>query len=384
MARPGTTISRSETRPTRSARTSTGPWFIAGITGTPDTELALNPGGPRKAVKNLTEYATRFGSRTAHGANPEMYDAAEFYFKHGGAELFVSRTADALDPALTAALALFTKDLGPGQVSAPARTTAAQKLLLANHARDNNRLAILSTTNTAVVATLTAEATIAGITADAERFTALFGPWVTVPGVTSGTTRTISPESIVAGLMARNDSLGISPNQPSAGHQFGESDYAINVTQNFSDVDRATLNVNGVNLLRLVYDGVRVYGYRTLADPTTDASWVNLGNARLFMGIQAKGDEIAERFVFRELDGQRKTISEYGGALTGMLLPYWQVGSLYGATPEEAFRVDVGPNINTEATIADRQLRANLILRASEFAEEVVLELVKARTTEVV
>jgi hypothetical protein len=317
-----------------------------------------------------------------------MYDAAEFYFKEGGAELFVSpatyhATAGTYETNIATALALLTKDLGPGQVSVPGRTTMATKLAVAVHAEANNRIGILATTNSAVVATLNGESVITSITTNQQRYVALFGPHVTVPGLTLGTTRTISPESIVAGLMARRDGEGVTPNQPAAG-ELGESEYGINVTASFNDADRTTLNANGVNVLRSLYEGVRVYGYRTLADPTDDENWLNLANARLFMAIQAEFDAVAEGFVFRQIDGQGHTISEFGGLLTGRLLPYWAKGSLYGVTPEEAFRVDVGPNINTEETIAAKELHANIILRPSEFAEEVILELVKTRTTEII
>jgi hypothetical protein len=386
MSVPGTTLTRVETRPPRSARTGTGPWFVVGPTGTADAGA-----GPRSPVKSLTEYATRFGSRASHvndggGGAPAMYDAAEFYFTEGGAELFVSPatfsgTAGTYETNIATALALFTKDLGPGQVSVPGRTTPATKLALAVHGEATGRIPIIATTNTAVVATLTGEATIASITTAQERRTALFTPWIVVPGVTSGSTRVISPEAIVAGIMSRRDGEGISPNQPAAGIM-GESIEAIDTVVSFTDVDRTTLNTNGVNVLRDLYDGVRVYGYRTLADPANDPNWINLGNARLFMGIEAELDAIAERFVFRQLDGQRLTITEFGGALTGALLPYWQRGSLYGVTPEEAFRVDVGPNVNTDTTIAAGQLRANVALKTSPFAEEVILELVKTRITE--
>lgn len=385
MPRPGTTITRTDARPSRSARTATGPWFIAGITGTADT-LGLVT-GPRTPVKSLTDYATRFGSRAAHvtATDPSMYDAVEFFFKEGGSEIFVVRTTDAVDATLTAALALFTRDLGPGQVSAPGRLTAAQRLIIANHARDNNRIAILDATNTAVVATLTAETTIAGITAETERVTSIWAPWVVVPGTTDGSTRTIAPSAIVAGVMSRNDGEGRSPNEPSAG-ALGESLQGIDVTQAWSDTDRTTLNVNGMNVLRDIYDGVRIYGHRTLSDPAVslEANWLQLSNSRLIMGIQAQLDEVAERFVFREIDGRRLTINEFGGALTGVILPYWQRGSLYGATPEEAFKVDVGPNVNTDVTIAAGTLKANIALRTSPFAEEVVLEIVKTRITEAV
>lgn len=382
MPRPGTTITRSETRPSRSIPTSIAPWFIAGITGTVDTLGA--PAGVRIPVTSLTDYATRFGNRAAHAAAPELYDAVEFFFKEQGTKLYVSRTADAVDATLTAALALFTRDLGPGQVSAPGRSTAPQYTILAAHAEANNRVAILDAPNTAVVATLTALTTPAGITAAQERVASLFAPWVVVPGVSSGT-RTIPPSAVVAGLMAKNDGAGITPNQPSAG-QLGRSAYGLDVSQAFIDVDRTTLNVNGVNLLRLIGGEVRVYGYRTLSDPAiaVEANYLQLSNARLYMKIQAELDSVGERFIFRQIDGQRLVINEYGGVLTGTLLPYWQRGSLYGASPEEAFRVDVGPTINTDATIANGDLRANIMMRMSPFAEEVFMDLVKTRITEAI
>lgn len=390
MPRPGTTLTRTEQRTSRSARTNTGPWFIVGPTGTADT---LGAAGARIPVRSLTEYAARFGARSAHvndggGGAFAMYDQAEFYFKEGGAELFVSPATFNATPAtyetnIATAAGLFTKDLGPGQFSVPGRTTPATKLLVAQHCEANNRIAIMTTTNTAVVATLTAEATIASITPAQERYSSLWTPWVVVPGVNGVGTRTISPECIVAGRMAFRDGEGRSPNQPAAG-ELGESIEAIDTVVSFIDVDRTTLNANGVNVLRDMYNGVRIYGYRTLADPATDANWVNLANARLFMAIQAQMDAVAERFVFREIDPQRKTINEYGGALMGVLLPFWERGSLWGVVPEEAFRVDVGENVNTEATILNRELHANVAVRTSEFAEEVFVELVKVRSAEVI
>ncbi len=388
MSRPGVTLTRSSTRPARSARTGTGPAFIVGPTGTADTD----PLGPRKAVKNLAEYAARFGSRASHvndggGGAAAMYDFADYYFQEGGAEIFVSpsvyhATAGTYETNIATALALFTRDLGPGQVAVPGRKTAVTRLALAVHAEAHGRIAISSAASSATQATVVADATIASITPDQERRIGLFAPDVIVP-VSAGVTRTISPEAIVMGLMSKRDGEGYSQNQPAAG-ALGESEIATNVAFSYTDSDRTTMNLNGVNILRSMYDGVRVYGYRTLADPTTDDNWVSLANARLFMAIEAKADEIAERFVFRQLDGRRLTITEFGGALTGMLLPYWQIGSLYGTTPDEAFRVDIGPNVNTDETIANRELRASIVLRVSEFAEEVIIDIVKSRITEAV
>jgi hypothetical protein len=330
MPRPGTTITRSETRPVRSAPTSVGPWFIAGLTGTADADLAV--GGPRKKVINLTQYATRCGDRASH-SNPAMYDAAEFYFKEGGAELYVSRQAsggvDAAARAVTlkAATDLFTRDLGPGQISSPDVTEAASQLVLMQHANANNRLALIDAADSATAATVITGTTIAGAVKADERVSAMFGPKLTVPGTTIGTTRSISPLSVVAGLMAHNDGLGITPNQPAAGI-YGISAEAIDAKYAYTDADRVTLNVNGANVLRLMFDGVRVYGYRTLTDPTADPNWINLANARFFMAIQARLDAVAERFLFRQIDGGKLVLDEFAGALTAELLPFWRLGSL--------------------------------------------------------
>lgn len=388
MSRPGTTLTRSSVRPARSARTGTGPAFIVGPTGTADTD----PLGPRKAVTNLAEYAARFGSRASHtddggGGAPAMFDFVDYYFQERGSEIFVSpatyhATPSTYETNVTTALGLFTRDLGPGQVAVPGRKTPATRLALAVHAEATSRIAVSSAASSATVATVVADATIASITPEQERRIGLFAPDVIVP-VSAGVTRTISPEAIVMGLMSRRDGEGYTPNQPAAG-ALGESAVGLNVAFSYSDVDRATLNVNGVNILRPMYDGVRVYGYRTLADPSTDDNWVNLGNARLFMAIEAAADVIAERFVFRQLDGNRLTTTEFGGALTGMLLPYWQVGSLFGTTPDEAFHVEIGPSVNTDETIEARELHASIALRMSEFAEEVIINVVKSRITEAV
>src|SRR5918992_5428712 len=102
------------------------------------------------------------------------------------------------------------------------------------------------------------------------------------------------------------------------------------------------------------------------------------------MAIAAEGDVIMERFVFRQLDGQKITLGEVEGELTAMLLPYWEAGSLKGETPGEAFNVNVGPTVNTPATEAAGELHAVLSLKMSEMAEVVDLAISKVPSQEVV
>jgi hypothetical protein len=278
------------------------------------------------------------------------------------------------------ALARFSKDLGAGTVSQPGRTGSQAHLDTLAHAAANNRAAILDGTDTATVSTLTAQATSdrAGTNG---RFGALFAPWVIIPGITPGTVRTAAPSGLVAGLVSRNEGL-LSPNAPSAGDN-GVARYAIGLSQNdWIDSDRSTLNLAGVDVIRILSAQLKVYGWRSLADPNTEPDWLNFGNARLFTAISADAEIVAEAYVLNQIDGQGLLISQFGGDLTAMLLTYWNEGSLYGATPDLAFLVDVGNQVNTDATIAAGELHAVLAVRMSPMSEFVIIQVVKVPITE--
>jgi len=67
------------------------------------------------------------------------------------------------------------------------------------------------------------------------------------------------------------------------------------------------------------------------------------------MLIQAQLEEIGERYVLRQIDGKGITLSTMAGEITGMLLAHHRAGALYGASPQEAFRVDVSDAVNPAA-----------------------------------
>lgn len=287
------------------------------------------------------------------------------------------------DAERTAALDVFTRDLGPGQVSFPGATTQAMHAALLIHAKNSNRFALLDAPNTSDRATL--EATADGIRADlsgeAEMYGALFAPWAIIPGVVRGTTRTVPPSGLVAGLIARSDGATGNPNQPAAGRN-GESNFALGLSQGgWSDSDRESLNENGVNLLRSMYGGVRLYGYRTLVAPE-DPAWLTISAARTRMAIVNDLNILGEQFMFAQLDGKGQKIAEFAGAITGVLQGYWNLGALYGETADEAFVVDTGPTVNTPESLANNELHAIVGIRTSPFAELVYIEIVKVPVTE--
>lgn len=282
-----------------------------------------------------------------------------------------------------AALDLFTAGYGPGQVSAPGRTTSAGHLQLESHADSFNRVAYKDHPDTHTVGTHTAlaKASRDGLTG---RYGGGFAPWAIVPGPAPGTTRTVPWSAVVAGHTAKLASEGKSPNIAAANEE-GICDYVIGLSQDpWSEADRETLNDAGVNVARLHRGAIRTYGFRTTVDPNVDDTWLELTNTRLNMVISALGDQIADKYVFAQIDGRRFKISEFNAELRAMLVPFYIAGSLYGETFEEAAVVNTGPQVNTEETIAKREVRAILAVRMSHFGERVVIEISKVATTEAV
>lgn len=281
------------------------------------------------------------------------------------------------------ALNLFGADLGPGQVSAPGRTTDAGHLQLGAHALANNRVALYDLPDTATAATLLASA--AAARANGEKGYAVT-PWVQAPGLVAGLVRTVAPSSFISALIARNDpAWGV--DQASAGETLGEAIWVTGLSQTAFDNDpatRQTLNDGSVNVLRNYLGGVRNYGWRSIVDPVATPDWEDFGNVRLAMAIEAEAKRIAEQFMFRQLDGAGTTIGHFQAQLIAMLDRFYRDGALYGASPADAYFVDVGPAVNTAVTIANNELHAVLNVKMSPMAEWIQITVVKVPITGVV
>ena len=287
------------------------------------------------------------------------------------------------DAQWAAALALFSKDLGPGNVSAPGRTTDLGHTQLADHAAANNRCAILDSPDTPTQATVTASATAAKATGNGQ-YAAFFWPWIKGPGVVAGTTSVVPPCALVAGRSSAVDA-SVGPAEPAAGLANGVSSWAVDVSQPaIDDNTRQTWNTQGINVVRDIYGAPTIYGWRSLADPVNNPYWVPLGTGRYLMGLAARAAAVGEQYVFDMIDGQGHTIAAYGGALTSLVMADWNAGEIYGATSDQAFNVDVGPAVNTPAVLANNELRAVIAVRPSPMAELVTIEIVNTPITQAV
>jgi hypothetical protein len=278
------------------------------------------------------------------------------------------------------ALNVFTADLGPGQVVCIGRTTKAAHVITLTHANKNNRFAVLAGVDTPTAATNETLAAELRATANA-RYGALFAPWIKIPGLVAGTFRTIDPTALVCGRIAATQEATKNSNEPAAGAN-GAATYAVNVTQpTWSSEALDKFNKAGVNIIRQIAGVPTIYGWRTLVSNEGNKEWLNMANARLYMSIAAKIGQVGSQFVFKQIDGKGKTTSSLAMMITGVLLPHFENGSLWGETPADAFNVQTGANVNTAVTAENQELLAVVALKMSPDAENVYITLVKTPIT---
>src|ERR1044072_823019 len=180
----------------RGPSTDTGTAFLAVKPTDGPTDRAV-------LVRSIADFVAEYGDRTG---NAVAYDWLDTYFREGGRRAYVAKyTTDVAN-----GLALFGRELGPGQVAAPEETAGATTYgALLSHAAANNRFAVLDVTNDD---TLAAMATSAGLIPGTNTdYGALFGPWLTVPGqagVVGAADREVPASAAVAALAQRVDVLG--------------------------------------------------------------------------------------------------------------------------------------------------------------------------------
>jgi hypothetical protein len=289
-------------------------------------------------------------------------------------------TVPVVDPyALLDAAMSIPDTLGPGQLTAPGKTAAPQHEAILTAAQAGNRVAYLDADPTLDEVGLTAHVRQLR-RLDTARYGGLFDPRAVVPGRATATRRLVAWSGLQSGMTARLDALG-NPNRAPAG-SFGQSRFAVALEREWSDDERERLMWAGVNTARIVQGTVRGYGFRSLVDPQgPERGWLLLSNVRLAMAIKARGDEIAERYVFENIDGRGRTLDRFRGELSGMCGDYWP-DALYGDTFDEACRVVTDDTVNTPESIADGYIRAVIVLRMAPFGEEVEIQVVKQAITE--
>ncbi len=340
------------------------------------TEISPGLTSPADAVNWATNYSklvaiSNLGSGTAApNNNPAVISATAL---SGGADNTSPADAD-----FEAALAVFTLDLGMGQVAAPGRTTDAVWEALINHAQSFNRYALLDAENTATAGSIEADAVAVQGATSSPDYGVMLAPYPLYPGLPTTTAtppypRTVAPSGPAAGVMAASAAAGNNADVEVAG-QNGILAHAIGVSQTYSDSDRAALDAAGVCVIRNYKRVVQLYGITGLA---TDPNWVDIGNCRLRMQIIDAVRNIGDQFMFGDIDANGHLASAFNGAISSVLSSLWTQNALYGATPADAFSVNTGPNLNTPEVAAERELLAQVAVVMAPGADQVIINVTK-------
>ncbi|MDT0449614.1 phage tail sheath family protein [Streptomyces hesseae] len=183
---------------------------------------------------------------------------------------------------------------------------------------------------------------LAGPDTDDAAFTALYYPWVEVPGV-DGVRRTVPPSGHLAGVWARTDAERGVFKAPANQNLRG----VISLPTLLTDQRHGELNDKGVNCLRTFPDrGLLVWGARTRS---SSRDWRYLNVRRLVSFLSDSIRQSTTWAVFEPNDD--RLWATLGNSAATFLTDQWRQGALLGRTPDEAFYVICDRTNNTSATI---------------------------------
>lgn len=298
-----------------------------------------------------------------------------------------AKLAEVVGADVVEGLANYAEDLGPGQLALPnfAGEEEAQIAAL-GHCALSNRRALLDDELTAEVADLIEHATaLSVVDDDGARYGALFGSWAIIPGLTSQTSRTCPYSGVQMGLIARSESEGNNPNKPAAGRKRGKVRWALGLVTTFTKEERAELSAAGVTTCILDRGVPVTFDDRTLVDQTTDEDWISFASSRTVMAVYELTRQVLEGFEFEDIDGHGYVFGELAGEIGARACkPLYNEGALYGESPEEAFAVNTGPEVNTPASIEAEEIKAQVAIRCSKTGRFLKAEIVRVPVSEAV
>lgn len=275
--------------------------------------------------------------------------------------------------AIGAALTAFTKGLGPGQVLAPGQSGTGAHAVLLSHAATNNRAACLFLAKGSEAEVK--EATeVAAALPDAE-YGAPFVGHLKCPGITPGTEREIPADVVAAALASRGDATG-SPNVAPCGLEYGLL-YCTATDSEYPEGEREVLFNAGVNTFYSQYGVLSLSGWQTLVPEATSEVYDQFNHVRTRMAIIAKSEYAAAWARYKDIT--QSLLLGYKKKLAEILDELFRAGALYGGETEsatEAYAVNVGPTVNTAASIEKQEVKAILQVRMAPYASFTPIEIV--------
>jgi hypothetical protein len=209
---------------------------------------------------------------------------------------------------------------------------------------------------------------LAGQLGAADSYTALYGPWITVPDPSrAGATITVPPSGSVIGMIARVDAT-VGPWRAPAGTPAVLST-AVAPELRFTETDQGTLNSQNINVIRPVPgSGICVMGARTrkLYGPDRYVS-----DRRTLIYIEESIKRSTQWAVFENND--QRLWSSLRNAVINLLQPVWESGGLAGNSASDAYFVHCDDTLNNPQVIQSGEVRMEVGLALQFPAEFVVI-----------
>jgi hypothetical protein len=161
---------------------------------------------------------------------------------------------------------------------------------------------------------------------------------------------------------------------------FGNFLFATGLSQPpFSTADRTIINgrqgTPGWNVARQVPGAnPQLFGFRTVSAMSRSYFGANI---RETLTLARDIHDIGDGYVGRMIDGQGFVFADLANDLGSRLRRDYDLNALYGASAADAYGVDVGPTVNTPASIAAGAIRARVWFIPSPTGEKVVIDLVR-------
>ena len=182
----------------------------------------------------------------------------------------------------------------------------------------------------------------------------------------------LPPSGIMAGIYARVDNDRGVWKAPANVSVTGIAEPTVtidNSDQEGLNVDTSGKSINAIR--KFTGKGILVWGARTLAG--NDNEWRYISVRRFFNMVEESVKKATEQFVFEPND--RNTWSKVRSMIENFLILQWRAGALAGASPEQAFFVNVGlPETMTSLDILEGRMIVEIGMAVVRPAEFIILK----------
>ncbi|HEU0032943.1 MAG TPA: phage tail sheath family protein [Kofleriaceae bacterium] len=197
------------------------------------------------------------------------------------------------------------------------------------------------------------------------KYGAYYFPWIQVYDPDKGNIF-VPPSGHIAGVYSRTDSERGVHKAPANEIVRG----ALGLKYNVSKGEQDLLNPKGINAIRFMNGGIRIWGARTLS---SDPSWRYINVRRLFIMVESSIERATQWVVFEPND--HRLWKRVQRTIASFLTLLWRNGALMGTSPEQAFYVKCDEETNPPEVIDAGQLVVEIGLAPVKPAEFVIFRI---------